>query len=327
MSRVLITGAEGFLGRHLVASFRECGWDVYPTDVQTLDVRDAAAVRAAAEGCDVVVDNAALVPVTRSSDDEYRAVNVTGSANTLAAAREAGAYAVHVSSSAIYGVPVVPVTRRTPLAPFEPYGRSKAEAEQGVELERERGLEVASLRPRTLLGTGRLGLFDVIFARVRAGKRVPMFGRGDNLVQMLDVGDFCAAVFAAIELRANADYNLGAADFGTVREDLGCLIAHAGTGARLQPVPAGLIAAVLRPAAVLRVSPFSEWHWRSAPKPFYFDISAARAELGWEPRRSNAQALAAAYDGWLDHSHEGSSVHGRPLRGPLARLLRGRLRP
>lgn len=325
MSRALVTGADGFLGRHLVAAFRERGWHVLATDVDSLDVRDAAAVRAAAEGSDVVVDNAALVPVTRSSPEEYRAVNVTGSANTLAAAREAGAYAVHVSSSAIYGVPLqVPVTRGTPLAPFEPYGRSKAEAEQGVERERERGLEVAGLRPRTLLGSGRLGLFDVIFARVRAGKRVPMFGRGDNRVQMLDVGDYCEAVFGAIERRANADYNLGAADFGTVREDLQSLIDHAGTQARLQPVPAGLIAAVLRPAAALRMSPFSEWHWRSAPAPFYFDISAAREELGWEPRRSNAQALAAAYDAWLDRSHEGSSVHGRPLAGPLARLLRGR---
>jgi nucleoside-diphosphate-sugar epimerase len=325
VSRVLITGAEGFLGRHLVAAFRERGWDVAATDVDTLDVRDAAAVRAAAEGCDVVVDNAALVPVTRSSAEEYRAVNVTGSANTLAAAREAGAYAIHVSSSAIYGVPVeLPVRRSTPFAAFEPYGASKAEAEEGVERERERGLLVASLRPRTLLGPGRLGLFDVIFSRVRAGKRVPMFGRGDNKVQMLDVADYCDAVMLAIEKRSNGDYNCGAPEFGTVREDLGALIEHAGTGAKLVGVPTPLIRAVLAPAKALRMSPFSEWHWRSAPEPFYFDITPAREELGWQPKRSNAQALAAAYDAWLERTEEeGGSVHSRPLAGPLARVLRG----
>lgn len=326
MSTVLITGAAGFLGGHLAEAFRARGWDVRATDVDTVDVRDAGAVRRAAEGCDVVVDNAALVPVTRSSDANYRAVNVQGSANTLAAAREAGAYAVHVGSSAAYGVPVeLPVTRTTPLAPFEPYGRSKAEAEDGVEAERERGLEVASLRPRTLLGRGRLGLFDVIFARVRAGKRVPMFGRGDNRVQMLDVGDFCDAVFLAIEQRSNGDYNLGAPEFGTVREDLQALIDHAGTGARLAAIPTAAINAVLRPAFALRLSPFSEWHWRSAPAPFYFDISAAREELGWQPQRSNAQALAGAYDSWLARAEEeGGSVHKRPLAGPLAKVLRGR---
>lgn len=325
MPRVLVTGADGFAGRHLCRAFGERGWDVLATDVDTLDVRDAPAVRRAAEGCDVVVDNAALVPVTRSSLEEYRAVNVAGSANTLAAAREAGAYAVHISSSAIYGVPLeLPVSRTTPLAPFEPYGRSKAEAEQGVERERDRGLEVASLRPRTLLGPGRLGLFDVIFARVRAGKRVPMFGRGENKVQMLDVADFCDAVLLAVEKRANADYNCGAAEFGTVREDLGALIEHAGTGARLVGVPTPVIKAVLRPAALVGLSPFSEWHWRSAPAPFYFDITAAREELGWQPRHSNAAALAAAYEAWLERTHEGTSVHGRPLAGPLARALRGR---
>ena len=325
MSTVLITGAAGFLGTHLAEAFRARGWEVRATDIDSLDVRDAGAVRSAVAGCDVVVDNAALVPVTRSSEAKYRAVNVDGSRNTLAAAREAGAYAVHIGSSAAYGVPVeLPVTRTTPLAPFEPYGRSKAEAEGGVEAERERGLEAASLRPRTLLGRGRLGLFDVIFARVRAGRRVPMFGRGENRVQMLDVGDFCEAVLLAVERRANADYNLGAPEFGTVREDLQALIDHAGTGARLAAVPTAAINAVLRPAAALRLSPLSEWHWRSAPAPFYFDIGPARAELGWQPKRSNAEALVAAYDSWVARTAEGGSVHGRPLAGPLAKLLRGR---
>jgi nucleoside-diphosphate-sugar epimerase len=325
LSRVLVTGAAGFVGRHLVRAFRERGWEVRAGDVDDLDVRDAAAVARAAEGCDVVVDNAALVPVTRSTPGEYDAVNVTGCANTLAAARAAGAYAVHVSSSAIYGVPVeLPVTRATPLAPFEPYGRSKARAEEVVERERQRGLEVASLRPRTLLGPGRLGLFDVIFARVRAGRRVPIFGRGHNVVQMLDVSDFTEAVLASVERRANADYNLGAPEYGTVRADLESLIAHAGTAARVQPLPSRAITPPLAALAAIGASPFSEWHWRSAPESFYFDISAARDELGWAPTRSNVQALAAAYDAWLARTDRGGSVHGRPLAGPLARVMRGR---
>jgi len=66
----------------------------------------------------------------------------------------------------------------------------------------DKGQTVASLRPRTLLGEGRLGIFDVIFARMRAGKRVLMFGSGRNKVQMSDFEDFCAAALAAIRNEA-----------------------------------------------------------------------------------------------------------------------------
>jgi nucleoside-diphosphate-sugar epimerase len=289
------------------------------------DVRDARALRRAADDRDVVVDNAALVPVTRASEAEYRSVNVDGCRNTLDAAEATGAYVLHISSSAIYGVPVeLPVRAETPLTPFEPYGRSKAEAERLVEARRAAGLTVASLRPRTLLGEGRLGLFDVIFGRVRAGKRVPIFGRGDNRVQMCDVDDFCAAAVAAVERRASGDYNIGSAGFGTVREDLEGLIARVGSAARLQPVPAAAIRAALRPLDSIGRSPFNELHWRSAPESFYFDISRARDELGWEPRRTNVDALENAYRHYVRRLGDtGASAHRRPLRGVLARLLRG----
>jgi len=288
------------------------------------DVRDAVAVARAARGCDVVVDNAALVPVTRADEAEYRSVNVDGCRVTLDAAAAEGAYVLHISSSAIYGVPVdLPVTTETPLAPFEPYGRSKAEAERLVEARRADGLTVGSLRPRTLLGEGRLGLFDVIFARVRAGKRVPLFGRGENRVQMCDVEDFCAAALAAIERRANADYNIGSAGFGTVRADLDGLIERVGSSARLQPVPVWAIRGVLRPLDAIGRSPFNEWHWRSAPASFYFDISKARDELGWQPKRTNVDALENAYGHYVRRLGEtGASAHRRPLHGVLARLLR-----
>ena len=98
------------------------------------------------DGCDVLVDNAALVPVTRASEVEYRWVNLEGCRATLDAAAEEGAYVLHISSSAIYGVPrELPVTTETPFAAFEPYGRSKAEAERLVEARRADGLVVGSL--------------------------------------------------------------------------------------------------------------------------------------------------------------------------------------
>jgi nucleoside-diphosphate-sugar epimerase len=335
VARALVTGGTGFLGAHLTRALEEAGFEVRVLDVNPpetgerevvrADVRDVGAMRRAAAGCDVVVDNAALVPVTRATEAEYRSVNVEGCRNTLDAAEAAGAYVLHISSSAIFGVPSrLPVTADAPLTPFEPYGRSKAQAEEVVHARREAGLVIGSLRPRTLLGEGRLGLFDVIFSRIRHGRRVPMFGRGRNRVQMCDVDDFCAAALAAIERRANADYNVGSAGFGTVRDDLQGLIDRVGSRSRLQPVPVWAIRAVLQPLDLAGRSPFTQWHWRSGPAPFYFDISRTREELGWEPRRTNVDALENAYRRYLERSDAtGVSAHRRPLRGALARVLRG----
>jgi len=158
--------------------------------------------------------------------------------------------------------------------------------------------------------------------RTRSPVRI---GKPSNRVQMCDVEDFCSASLAAIERRAGGDHNVGSARFGTVREDIAALIEHAGTGARLQPVPVSAIRAVLWPLAAVGRSPINEWHPRSAPESFYFDLSDTEQALGWRPRRSNAEALANAYDHYRAMARDdGGSVHRRPLEGVVGRLLRGR---
>lgn len=336
MSRALVTGGTGFLGFHLAGALSEAGWEVRVLDVHPpaaelpagqvfirADVRDQRALREAADGCEVVIDNAALVPVTRSSPDQFRSVNVEGCRNTLHVARDVGAYVVHVSSSAIYGKPCeMPVTEETPLRPFEPYGESKAEAERLVHRERASGLRISSLRSRALLGRGRLGLFELIFSRIRQGKRVPMFGRGQNVLQMCDARDFAAAAMACIEQKANGDYNIGAAVYGTPRDDLQALIERLGSEAQLQPVPVWMIRAVLRSLSVVGRSPFTAWHWHASSATFYASLDRARAELGWQPQYSNVDALERAYYEYLG-GRGGGSPHSAPLRGALARALRG----
>jgi nucleoside-diphosphate-sugar epimerase len=335
MARVLITGGSGFLGSHLSRTLSDAGWDVIAADLHEpatdrdnflhLDVRDASAVHQAVKQVDVVVHSAALVPITRSSLQVYLAVNTQGTENVLRAARASGAYVVHISSSSIYGIPTqLPIMPSTPFAPFEDYGYSKAEAEGIVERERKNGLVVSVLRPRTIVGTGRLGLFDAIFPRIRDGKTVPLFGMGNNTLQLLDVEDMCAAVVRAIDTRSNGNYNVGAHEYQTVREDFEGLLAHANTGARLVRVPVPLIHAILRPLDAVGRSPFTRWHYMSAHKSCYSDISTTVSELGWSPKRSNLETLVNSYDWFVSHPvTAGASAHHRPLQGALARLLRG----
>jgi nucleoside-diphosphate-sugar epimerase len=334
--RVLITGGVGFLGSNIADAMSEAGWDVLLLDTagpagelparqewRQGDVRDARAMRDAVSGCDVVVDNAALVPVTRSTLAEFRSVNVGGCAVTLDAARGAGAYVVHISSSSIYGLAQeMPVREESPLTPFEDYGRSKLEAEDVVRKRREAGQAVASLRARALLGRGRLGLFELIFSRIRGNHLVPMFGRGGNVLQMCDARDFAGAVLACIDTTASGDYNIGSAVYGTVRADLQGFMDRIGSTSRLVPIPTSAIRAALRPLDMVGLSPFTAWHWHASGATFYCSIDKAREELGWEPQYTNVDALERAYDEFLVGT-DGASPHSRPLAGPVARVLRG----
>ena len=122
-------------------------------------------------------------------------VNVCGTETLLQTALSAGVEKViYVSSSAIYGVPSsLPVTEDTVPSPAEDYGRSKYRGEQLCAKYAEMGLDVSLVRPRTIVGHGRLGVFQLLFEWVRRGANVPVFGRGENVYQFVHVADLADA--------------------------------------------------------------------------------------------------------------------------------------
>jgi len=155
--KILITGADGFIGSHLTEklirlgynvrafvfynSFGHWGWlDELPDeikqelDVFTGDIRDPYGVRTAMQGCDVVLHLAALIgiPYSYHSPDTYIDTNIKGSLNIVQAARDLGVEKiVHTSTSEVYGTAhYVPIDEKHPLQGQSPYSASKIGADQ-----------------------------------------------------------------------------------------------------------------------------------------------------------------------------------------------------
>jgi nucleoside-diphosphate-sugar epimerase len=308
-----ISGGAGFLGLHLARRLLADGHDVRTLDVVPLDeaelersveelrgdVRDVDRVRELVDGADVVVHAAAALPI-QASRDSIRSVNVTGTENVLHAAREAGVRrVVFISSTAVYGVPEKhPIEEDDPLIGVGWYGESKIDAEA---LCRVAAVETTIVRPKTFIGPERLGVFEILFDWIREGRRIYILGKGYNRYQLLAVEDLVDAIVRAgtVPEAARETFNVGATEFGTVRDDLQALIDHAGSTSRLQPVPVKPAELALRALELLRVSPLAEWHYKTAHKDSFVDVSHAQRILGWEPRLSNRAALIETYDWYL----------------------------
>jgi nucleoside-diphosphate-sugar epimerase len=297
MSLWALTGGSGFLGLHLSRRLLADGHSVRSLDLEANevqdvdalvgDVRDVRAAEALCGGADVVVHAAAVLPI-RGSRRLLRSVNVDGTSTMLAAAAEAGVRRVVFISSAV----VLP-------RPIEPYGRTKAEAERLCADFAARGLGVTILRPQAFVGPGRLGVFGILFRWIAEGRRVYTLGPGSNRYQLLDVDDLVDAVLLAAERPVpDKALALGAREFGTVASDLRALIQHAGSRSTLTPLPVRPARALLRTLDLARLSPLDEWHYRTADRDCFVDVSVAERRLGWVPRYSNRESLARAYD-WV----------------------------
>jgi len=305
--RVLITGAHGFVGRHLTAALRARGHDVIPADRAShagdadtlpLDVTDPLAVRGAVELAqpDAIAHLAAQAFVPASLDDPEGTfdVNAHGTLRLLEAARavaEQGGPSPRVlvvSSGDVYGAQprdAFPLRETTAPLPRSPYAASKVGAEAlALAYARSFGVDAVVTRAFNHIGPGQDERFAVVafalqIARVAAGgpPRV-LVGNLDASRDFLDVRDVCDAYALLLEGRGAAGeiYNVCSGAATTMREILRRLVELARV-----PVEIREDAERMRPADV----PVSVG-----------DASKLRAATGWAPRIPLPAALRAVYD-------------------------------
>lgn len=199
--KILVTGADGFIGSHLTEelvkrgfdvrafvlynSFNSWGWldhsdkEVLKSlDIFSGDIRDPHGVRTAMKGCDVVLHLAALIaiPYSYHSPDTYIDTNVKGTLNVVQAARELGVEkVVHTSTSEVYGTArFVPITEEHPLQGQSPYSASKIAADQlAMSFYYSFDTPVATLRPFNTYGPRQSAraVIPAIITQIASGMR------------------------------------------------------------------------------------------------------------------------------------------------------------
>lgn len=322
MSKVLITGGAGFLGLHTAHYFADKGWDVILEDIAPYDeaeykpgtvfinhdVRDRLGMdRLLAEHKpDVIVHAAAALPLWKPVD--IYSTNVDGTRNVLEAAVQAGTRrVVFISSTSVYGIPDHhPLYETDRVDGVGPYGISKIRAEEICLTYRDK-LCVPIIRPKSFIGPYRLGIFAILYDWVESGKRIPMIGNGKNRYQLLEVVDLAEAIYLVCTLNekaVNDTFNIGAAEFTTVYQDVKAMCDYAKSGARPWGTPAGLVKFFLRIFELTGLSPMYKWIYGTADQDSFVSTEKAQKALGWKPKYSNADALIRSYQWYLDHKHE-----------------------
>lgn len=235
MARILITGADGFIGSHLTEtlitqgydvrafvfynSFNSWGWlDRLPKairdnlDVFAGDIRDPYGVKQAMKGCDLVLHLAALIaiPYSYHSPETYVDTNVKGTLNVLQAARELGIERlIQTSTSEVYGTAqFVPITEDHPLQGQSPYSATKIAADQlAYSFYTSFGLPVTILRPFNTYGPRQSAraVIPTIISQIAKGQRQIKLGAVSPTRDFNYVKDTVAGFIAAL----TADQGVG----------------------------------------------------------------------------------------------------------------------
>ena len=331
MKKILITGGSGFLGINLVRFLLGKGYPVAVVDIADFeypekdkihfhkgDIRDPRVMDNAMLGVEVVVHAAAALPLHKEA--EIFSVEIDGTRSVAEAATRANAKKfIHISSTAVYGVPDHhPLVETDPLVGIGPYGIAKIEAERLLARFQSK-LDVSILRPKSFIGPERLGVFALLYDWAYSGANFPILGKGNNKYQYLDVFDLCAAIAACIEGEGeeyNDVFNIGAEVFGTFKSDFQHVLDLAGQGKKVISLPAKPAIVTLRFLDRFGLSPLYPWIYETAVKDSFVSIEKSKEVLGFRPRYSNKEALARNFEWYRNNLQYFGSTTGRNHRSP-----------
>ncbi|NHO33153.1 NAD-dependent epimerase/dehydratase family protein [Acetobacter sp. LMG 1636] len=303
--RILVTGAQGFVGNHLLHALRSTSHNAQPDTVPNtvieaarFDITDPDAVSAVLDRTrpDLCFHLAAIssIGAARADPDEAWTVNLHGTLRVANALRRInpGATFVFASSAEAYGDSFrsgLPLDETAPLAPANTYSATKAAADLALGALAHEDLRTIRLRPFNHTGPGQTADFVVPafarqIARIEAGLQDPVLSVGnlDAERDFLDVRDICAAYLAcarhAADIRPGTIFNLCSGQTRSIRSVVDDLIRLSGTSVTVRIAPEKL-----RPVDLPRAAGSAQ---------------QAAATLNWHPSTAWDDTLRAVLDDW-----------------------------
>lgn len=331
MTKVLVTGATGFLGRATAIRLRDLGWDVQglgrdPLNGRLLteqgipfiqaDLRNEKEIEEACAGQEYVIHCAALSSPWGRYRDFYE-TNVTGTQNVVAGCLRHGVHRlVHVSTPSVYFEYAdrlhISEQSSLPSKPVNAYAATKLIAERIVLDAAASGLPSILLRPRAIFGPGDTTLFPRLL-RVNESRGIPLIGGGNALLDLTytdNVIDGLVLACTAPDHATGQIYNLTNGEPVKLIELLRRLFALLQLPLRAKPISR---------SAALAAGQGMEWLYRAFPflgeePPFTrytvgllaysqtLDISKARENLGYDPKVSMDEGISRFADWWRSHN-------------------------
>jgi len=290
--KVLVTGAAGFIGSHLVDRLVEEGAEVVAIDnlkdgylsnlaqhsneieFHKTDVRELEALKKVMEDVDVVFHLAANANVPYSVENpmyDFES-NALGTFNVLKSSLDLGVESViYASSAAVYGEPVyVPMDEKHPLNPISPYGASKLAGERlGLAYYHTYGLKFTALRIFNTYGERqrRYVMFDFLKKLTGNPKRLEVLGTGEQIRDFCYVGDCVEAFILAAEksVAVGDVFNIAGGNPTSIRDLAYLIVKILGLDGRTEIV-------------------FTGKSWKGDIVQLYADISKIRRKLGFDPK-------------------------------------------
>lgn len=298
-SRVLVTGATGFIGGHLQKRLIGEGVSVRCAvqhgrtveGCELVETGNFATFRdfgSAVSNCDAVVHLAGRAHVfDGSAPTLFRAVNVDA---TLALAEAAAAAKVKkfvfVSSIGVYGSHAISVSETTPFSPADPYAESKLEAERTLRaFAASTDIQLTIVRPPLVYGPRCPGNLRRLAGLVARGLPLP-FASITNHRSMISVSNLCDFILLVLadDRASSEDFVVADTDALSTADVIRCLADGMGRRARLVPFPVPLLSVAARIAGL-------GTEMTKLTSTFVVDSSKARRILGWVPRMSAPEGL------------------------------------
>ena len=308
----LVTGGTGFIGTYLSKKLIRLGWQVnildlkqsndkflkqkcniFQKDILKINYKDTCFKKVS-----VIFHFAALPSISRKNKNIFLKNNLNGTKNLIKCAKKNKIKKIiYSSSSTVYGVPnKLPLIESDANNTVGFYGYSKILAEKFLIKSSSKNLQYSILRPRVVIGPGRLGIFGVLFKRIKENKNIYLIGNGSNYFQFTNINDFVDASIKCIKNKKNLILNIGSEDKITTYKLLNSLIVKTKSKSKIIKTPPKLVRFVLRVLELIKLSPLTSEQYEIADKNFYLSTDRAKKYLKWKSKYSTLNTLYQSYN-------------------------------